>query len=65
MKRGDVFFVTDGPGNAEILSSPDLLDAICNGKETMILLTVKTADGKKLQIYDVTKKTTADILTVQ
>ncbi len=65
MKKDGVFHITDGPGSAEILSSPDLLDAICNGKETMILLTVKTADGKKLQIYDVAKKTTTDIITVQ
>ncbi len=65
IKKDAVLHITDGTGNADILSSPDLLDAICNGKETMILLTVKTVDGKKLQIYDVAKKTTTDVVIVK
>lgn len=57
--------VKDAATFADVLSASDIVGVISNAKETLLLLTKESAGTKTIQLYDIAKKTTVDIVTIK
>lgn len=63
-KQG-LMVVKDAATFADVLSASDITEVIANPKETFLLLTKESSGIKTIQLYDIAKKTTADIVTIK
>lgn len=57
--------VKDAVTFADVFSASDIVEVISNPKETLLLLTKESTGGKTIQLYDIAKKTTVDIVTIK
>ena len=57
--------VKDAASFADVFSASDIIEVISNPKETLLLLTKESAGVKSIQLYDIAKKTTIDIVTIK
>jgi hypothetical protein len=57
--------VKDASTFADVFSASDIVEVISNAKETLLLLTKESAGVKSIQLYDIAKKTTTDIVTIK